>query len=129
MPFILSRILLIGFADIASLYNGDFIYSLVISLGFLGIYLNHNVCILNGGTMPVFPNFSDKEINDQCKKNIIDSKYHHLGSEDTKFKFLTDIINIRAGVFTGVHSFGDMLVHLSFIFSCIYIFDLVTATL
>ena len=103
---------------ITSILMGDYRFFLVIPSLYIGHYLNWKVCSTNSGTMPVFSK----------RKRIIDitlkSKGHHLGTKDTKLKFLADVIDTQ--VFS-VWSLGDIFKVGSAIAAVAYVYNLVTA--
>jgi hypothetical protein len=75
---------------------------------FIGSFLNKIVISANNGKMPVFPKLSyiTGYINDKSFLNAND--VHALGNEATKFKFLSDIIDIGYSVM----SIGDICIRL-----------------
>lgn len=82
---------------------------------FIGSILNKIVISANNGKMPVFPKLSyiTGYINDSSFINSND--IHALGNEATKFKFLSDIIDIGYSVM----SVGDVCIRM-FAFIIIY---------
>jgi hypothetical protein len=83
---------------------------------FIGTALNNIVIAANNGKMPVFPTLSYftgyAKPNSFIKVNDI----HILGSEVTKLKFLTDIIDVGYSIM----SIGDICIR---VFAFIIIFD------
>lgn len=75
---------------------------------FIGSLLNKIVILANNGNMPVFPKLSyiTGYINDKSFLNAND--VHALGNEATKFKFLSDIIDIGYSVM----SIGDICIRM-----------------
>lgn len=104
---------------IASLLNGDYLYTLVVPLMLLGSNLNIKVCEINGGTMPVFTSKERK------REEVAIGKKHHLGTEDTKLKLFADIIDIKG---FGIMSIGDVLNYISIIASYTYMYNKLAAT-
>jgi hypothetical protein len=80
-----------------------------------GTFLNKFVISQNGGKMPVFPSLS--KITGYFKVSTIGiaDNIHIIGSETTRFKFLTDYIDLGNSIL----SIGDVLIH-SFTFIVIY---------
>lgn len=85
---------------------------------FIGSFLNKIVISANNGKMPVFPKLSyiTGYIND--KSFIYPNDLHALGNEATKFKFLSDIIDIGYSVM----SIGDICIRL---FGVVIIYNLI----
>ncbi len=74
----------------------------------LGTILNNFVVAQNGGKMPVFPTLSYLTGYARPEDFGTTDSVHILGSELTKFKFLTDYIDIGYSVLSP----GDILIHL-----------------
>ena len=81
----------------------------------IGTLLNKFVISQNGGKMPVYASLS--KITGYYNKSAIQAvdSIHIIWNESTKFKFLTDYIDIGSSIL----SIGDVLIH-SFIFIVIY---------
>ena len=81
----------------------------------IGTLLNKFVIIQNGGKMPVYASLS--KLTGYYNKSAIQAvdSIHIIGNESTKFKFLTDYIDIGSSIL----SIGDLFIH-SFIFIVIY---------
>ena len=81
----------------------------------VGTFLNKFVMMQNGGKMPVFPSIS--KITGYYSESAIMTvdNIHIIGNEGTRFKFLTDFIDIGYSIL----SIGDLLIH-SFTFIVIY---------
>lgn len=94
------------------LYYSAIIGSILI---FIGSFLNKIVISANNGKMPVFPKLS--YITGYIKDNsfINSNDVHALGNEATKFKFLSDIIDIGYSIM----SVGDICIR-AFGFIIIY---------
>jgi hypothetical protein len=81
----------------------------------IGTILNKFVMSQNGGKMPVFASLSKLTgYYDESVFQTIDN-VHIVGGETTKYKFLTDFIDIGFSVL----SIGDVLIH-AFAFIVIY---------
>lgn len=81
----------------------------------IGTMLNKFVISQNGGKMPVFASLSKiTGYYDESAILTVDN-IHIIGSESTKYKFLTDFIDIGCSIL----SIGDILIH-SFAFFVIY---------
>ncbi len=84
-------------------------------LTLIGSMLNNFVMSQNGGKMPVFASLSKKTgYFNEIAINTVD-KIHIVGNEATKYKFLTDFIDVGYSVL----SIGDVLIH-SFVFIIVY---------
>jgi hypothetical protein len=101
-----------------SFFDEDYLYTLVIPSLLLGQELNRRVCVSNGGTMPVF----SKRLN--IERLVSKSERHHIGSKDTKFMYLADVIDIKN---LGVFSVGDVFCIGSVFVSYIYIVNRLAA--
>ena len=73
-------------------------------LVFTGILGNQVAVTSNGGRMPVF--IEDVSVSTQF--DLVQSKRHVLGTEDTTYKFLSDIIEVKGKNITQVLSVGDI---------------------
>ncbi|WP_312654580.1 DUF5317 family protein [Proteiniclasticum sp.] len=94
------------------LYRQGFIGSLLIMTGSM---LNKFVMSQNGGKMPVYPTLSKYTgYFSEVPIGTID-QIHVLGNEATKYKILTDYIDIGYSIL----SVGDILIH-AFIFIVVY---------
>jgi hypothetical protein len=81
----------------------------------VGTILNKFVISQNGGKMPVFASLSKLTgYYDESAIQTVDN-IHIIGNEMTKFKFLSDFIDIGFSIL----SIGDILIH-SFVFIIIY---------
>lgn len=81
----------------------------------IGTLLNNFVIAQNGGKMPVFATLSKLTgYYSEAAFGSADS-IHVIGSDATKFKFLTDIFDVG----TSIMSLGDILIH-SFTFIIVY---------
>ena len=80
-----------------------------------GTILNEFVIAQNGGRMPVFPSLSYLTGYVTPEAFGTADTLHILGSEATKFKFLTDYIDVGYSIL----SVGDVLIHL-FTFLMLY---------
>ncbi|MDF2543029.1 MAG: hypothetical protein K0S47_2747 [Herbinix sp.] len=81
----------------------------------VGTLLNKFVISQNDGKMPVFASLSKLTgYYDETAILTVD-KIHSIGNEATRFKFLTDFIDIGCSIL----SIGDLLIH-SFVFIVIY---------
>ncbi len=85
-----------------------------------GTLLNKFVIAQNAGQMPVYPTLS--YITGYVAPEMFEpsGSLHVLGSEATKFKFLTDYIDVGYSIL----SIGDVLIHL---FTCIMLYFLIEA--
>jgi hypothetical protein len=106
----------------ASLFKNIYLYTLIIPLFVYKLYipslygsafiifgtiLNKFVMQQNGGKMPVFASLSKLTgYYDESSIGIIDN-IHIAGSETTKYKFLTDFIDIGYSIL----SIGDVFIH------------------
>ena len=81
----------------------------------IGTFLNKFVISQNGGKMPVFASLS--KITGYYKESAIGvaDNIHIIGSETTRYKILTDYIDLGNSIL----SIGDVLIH-SFVFIVIY---------
>lgn len=81
----------------------------------IGTFLNKFVISQNGGKMPVFASLS--KITGYYKESAfgVADNIHIIGSETTRYKFLTDYIDLGNSIL----SIGDVLIH-SFVFIVIY---------
>ena len=94
------------------LYKSGIYGSILITIGSL---LNKFVMSQNGGKMPVFATLSKSTgYFNEVAINTVDN-VHIIGNEATKYKFLTDFIDIGYSVL----SIGDVLIH-ALIFIIIY---------
>ncbi|MFV0342497.1 MAG: DUF5317 family protein [Anaerocolumna sp.] len=86
------------------LYKPGFISAALIVLGTI---LNRFVISQNGGKMPVFASLS--KITGYYNESVFGTidNVHTIGNASTKFKFLTDFIDIGFSVL----SIGDILIH------------------
>lgn len=81
----------------------------------IGTILNKFVISQNGGKMPVYASLSKiTGYYDESAILTVDN-LHVIGSETTRYKFLTDFIDIGSSIL----SIGDVLIH-SFVFIVIY---------
>ena len=119
-----------SFIPYASTFKTIYIYTLIIpiivhKLYKTGIYgsimitigsmLNRFVMSQNGGKMPVYATLSRYTgYFDEVTINTVD-KVHILGNEATKYKILTDYIDVGYSIL----SIGDILIH-AFIFVVVY---------
>lgn len=114
----------------ASRFKTVYLYSLIIPLivyklykpGFygsiliiIGTMLNKFVMSQNGGKMPIFASVSKITGYFDDSAILTVDKIHIIGNETTKYKFLTDFIDIGCSIL----SIGDLLIH-SFAFLVIY---------
>ena len=89
------------------------IYGSVLTI--IGSMLNKFVMSQNGGKMPVFASLSKMTgYFDELAISTVDN-IHVIGNEATKYKFLTDFIDVGYSVL----SIGDVLIH-SFVFIIVY---------
>jgi len=119
-----------SFVQYTKIINSMYLYTLIIPimvyklykpgicgsvLIMIGTLLNKFVISQNGGKMPVYASFS--KITGYYNKSAIEAvdSIHIIGNESTKFKILTDYIDIGSSIL----SIGDVLIH-SFIFIVIY---------
>jgi len=94
------------------LYKTGFIGSIMLTMG---SFLNRFVMSQNGGKMPVYATLSKYTgYFDEKVLGTID-QVHILGTEQTKYKILTDFIDVGYSVL----SIGDILIH-AFIFIVVY---------
>lgn len=93
------------------LYKPGIIGALLI---ILGTFLNKFVMSHNGGRMPVYATLS-KLTGYYSETAMKASDIHVVGDSSTKFKFLTDFIDIGYSVL----SIGDVLIH-SFVFIILF---------
>ena len=94
------------------LYKTGFLGSIMLTLG---SFLNRFVMSQNGGKMPVYATLSKYTgYFDEKVLGTID-QVHILGTEDTKYKILTDFIDVGYSIL----SIGDVLIH-GFIFLVVY---------
>lgn len=114
----------------ASIFKSVYLYTLIIPIlvyklykpGFygsmliiIGTMLNKFVMSQNGGKMPVFASLSKiTGYFDESAIPMVDN-IHIIGNEATKYKFLTDFIDIGYSIL----SIGDLFIH-SFAFFVIY---------
>jgi hypothetical protein len=85
-----------------------------------GTLMNKFVIAQNGGKMPVFPSLSYLTgYTDPQALGSVDS-LHVLGNASSKFKFLTDYIDVGYSVLSP----GDVLIHL---FAAIMLYQLIKA--
>lgn len=119
-----------SYIQYASIFKTLYLYTLIIPilvhklykpgiygsvLTIVGSMLNKFVMSQNGGKMPVFASLSKiTGYFDEIAINTVD-KIHVIGNEATKYKFLTDFIDVGYSVL----SIGDVLIH-SFIFIIVY---------
>lgn len=95
------------------LYKAGFLGSIMLTVG---SFLNRFVMSQNGGKMPVYATLSKYTgYFDEKVLGTID-QVHILGTEQTKYKILTDFIDVGYSIL----SIGDILIH-AFIF--IVVFD------
>ncbi len=94
------------------LYKPGIIGSIFIVIGTL---LNKFAISQNGGKMPVFASLSKLTGYYQEASFGVADDIHIIGSEATKFKFLTDFIDLGYSIL----SIGDVLIH-SFVFIVLY---------
>lgn len=94
------------------LYNSAILGSICI---FIGTSLNKIAIFVNGGQMPVFPKLS--YITGYVKPDAFEkvNDIHTLGSEITKWRFLTDIIDLGYSIL----SIGDLFIRF-FTFIIVY---------
>jgi len=119
-----------SFVQYSKIINSVYLYTLIIPIMFYKLYkpgifgsvlimigtlLNKFVIIQNGGKMPVYASLS--KLTGYYNKSAIQAvdSIHIIGNESTKFKFLTDYIDIGSSIL----SIGDLFIH-SFIFIVIY---------
>ena len=111
-----------SFVQYTSIINNVYIYTLIIPLLFyklykqglfscaliiLGTLLNKFAISQNGGKMPVYPSISKfTGYFDEAAIGTADN-LHIIGNASTKFKFLTDFIDIG----TSIMSIGDIFIH------------------
>jgi hypothetical protein len=97
---------------IYKIYKPGICGSILIMIGSL---LNKFVISQNGGKMPVFASLS--KLTGYYKESAIGvvDNIHSIGSETTRYKFLTDYIDLGNSIL----SIGDVLIH-SFTFIVIY---------
>lgn len=94
------------------LYKAGFAGSIMLTVG---SFLNRFVMSQNGGKMPVYATLSKYTgYFDEKVLGTID-QVHILGTEQTKYKILTDFIDVGYSVL----SIGDILIH-AFIFIVVY---------
>ena len=94
------------------LYKAGFLGSIMLTVG---SFLNRFVMSQNGGKMPVYATLSKYTgYFDEKVLGTID-QVHILGTEQTKYKILTDFIDVGYSVL----SIGDILIH-AFIFIVVY---------
>lgn len=94
------------------LYKAGFTGSIMLTVG---SFLNRFVMSQNGGKMPVYATLSKYTgYFDEKVLGTID-QVHILGTEQTKYKILTDFIDVGYSVL----SIGDILIH-AFIFIVVY---------
>jgi hypothetical protein len=119
-----------SYVQYSTIFKNVYFYTLIIPIlvyklykpGFLGSFLiiigtilNRFVISQNGGKMPVFASLS--KITGYYSNTAILSadNLHIIGNNATKYKFLTDFIDIGCSIL----SIGDIFIH-SFIFIIIY---------
>ncbi|SFN80603.1 DUF5317 family protein [Proteiniclasticum ruminis] len=94
------------------LYKAGFLGSIMLTVG---SFLNRFVMSQNGGKMPVYATLSKYTgYFDEKVLGTID-QVHILGTEQTKYKILTDFIDVGYSIL----SIGDILIH-AFIFIVVY---------
>ena len=94
------------------LYKAGFLGSIMLTVG---SFLNRFVMSQNGGKMPVYATLSKYTgYFDEKVLGTID-QVHILGTEQTKYKILTDFIDVGYSIL----SIGDVLIH-AFIFLVVY---------
>ncbi|SDJ26264.1 DUF5317 family protein [Proteiniclasticum ruminis] len=94
------------------LYKVGFIGSVMLTIG---SFFNRFVMSQNGGKMPVYATLSKYTgYFDESVLGTID-QVHILGTEETKYKILTDFIDVGYSIL----SIGDVLIH-GFIFLVVY---------
>ena len=94
------------------LYKTGFLGSIMLTLG---SFLNRFVMSQNGGKMPVYATLSKYTgYFDETVLGTVD-QVHILGTEETKYKILTDFIDVGYSIL----SIGDVLIH-GFIFLVVY---------
>lgn len=94
------------------LYKAGLIGSIILSIGSL---LNKFVMSQNGGKMPVYPSLSKYTgYFDERVLGTVD-QIHILGNEETKYKILTDFIDVGYSIL----SIGDVMIH-SLVFIIVY---------
>ncbi len=119
-----------NFIQYTSIINRAYMYTLLLPIfvyklykpGILGsllmitgTFLNKLVMSHNGGKMPVFPSLSKVTGYYNEAAILTVDNIHISGDESTKFKILTDFIDVGYSIL----SIGDILIH-SFIFIVIY---------
>lgn len=94
------------------LYKTGFLGSIMLTLG---SFLNRFVMSQNGGKMPVYATLS--KYTGYFDENVLGTvdQIHILGTEETKYKILTDFIDVGYSIL----SIGDVLIH-GFIFLVVY---------
>ena len=119
-----------SFVQYSKIISSVYLYTLIIPIMFYKLYkpgifgsvlimigtlLNKFVIIQNGGKMPVYASLS--KLTGYYNKSAIQAvdSIHIIGNESTKFKFLTDYIDIGSSIL----SIGDLFIH-SFTFIVIY---------
>lgn len=92
------------------------IYGSILTI--IGTILNNFVMSQNGGKMPVFASLS--KITGYFNASVFSTidKIHIVGNEMTKYKFLTDFIDIGYSIL----SIGDIFIHS---FTCIVIYNVI----
>lgn len=119
-----------SYVQYSTIFKNVYFYTLIIPIlvyklykpGFLGSFLiiigtilNRFVISQNGGKMPVFASLSKITGYYNNTAILTADNLHIIGDNATKYKFLTDFIDIGCSIL----SIGDIFIH-SFIFIIIY---------
>lgn len=90
--------------------------NMMIIVGFcmIGICANYVAKNVNHGRMPVFM----KEVSHADRVFLAQSRVHQIGNEQTRLKFLTDIIVLKNQ--NAVWSIGDLCIGVSLLLLCVW---------